>query len=147
MSRASSRKSVDFDSMFVHILRPHISRAPILRSPRRRSLDLTTDRSMLPTVNWLNGLRCPPALPLRARRNCGLTFAGPRIRTSHQHRLATSCTSLSRSQVIISSVQVFRSRFIPVQACPIALHIRSTTPLHQSRPTRVFRHHRPTSPP
>ena len=147
MSRASSRKSVGYDSMNVHILRPHISHASILPSPRRRSLDLTTDCFMFPTVNWLHGLQYPPAPPLRARRIAASWLPAFRIRTFPQHRLATSCTSLSRFQVTFSLVHALRYRFIPVPACPIVLRIRSTTPLHQSSPTREFRHYRPTSPP
>ena len=128
MSRASSRKSVGYDSMNVHILWLHISHAPILRSHRRRSLDLTTARFMFPTVNWLHGLQYPPAPPLRARRIAASWLPAFRIRTFPQHRLATSCTSLLRFQVIISSVQALRSQFIPVPACPIVLRVCSTTP-------------------
>ena len=34
-----------------------------------------------------------------------------------------------------------------VLPCQVVLQLRLTTPLHQSRPTSVFRTHRPTSPP
>ena len=147
MSRASSRKSVDYDSMFVHILWLHISHASILRFPRHQSLDPTTDCFMFPTVNWLHGLRYPPGPPLCARR-----IAASRL-SAYGYRLAPSIVLRHRAQVSrgfkLPSVWFTPFDIDPSlpQACPIVLRVRSTTPLHQSSPTRVFRHYRPISPP
>ena len=148
MTLASSRKSAGFDSMDVLFfifgrISHHMNPPPFHRS---RSLDLTTDYLVLPTDIWQHGPDSQPGTTASFTAKRG-NMDRRRDRTGPPGRLSTPCTSQSRVQVIISLVYVFRHRSIPIPPCQIVLHIRSTTSLHPSRPTRAFRHYRPTSPP
>ena len=151
MTRASSRKSVGFDFMDVlFFVFGRISHHMNPSSPFTNYLDLWILRLVISCSLRQPGSMAPD-LPMHRRiahdetrtiRSCACSST-----VILQNRLATSCTSLSRFQVIISSVYTFLHRSLPIPSCQIVLQFQSTTSLHQSRPTRVFRHYRPTSPP
>ena len=147
MTLASSRKSVGLayhTSMFFGRISHTMKPLPFI------DFDPWISRLIIPCSLRQTGIMAPDFPPVNHRIVHGETRQHGSA-ADRAHPPATPWTHVHatsrRDQVIISPVYAFRRRSIPVPSCLLEILIHSTHSPTQSRPTRVFRPYRPTSPP